>query len=69
MESYLQPDFRSKYFELVDSRMSKTSSKSKVSIATEFVSEARSFDASFDSQTDLPIQIQKLFRLIKAWNL
>lgn len=69
IESYLQPDFRNKYFEFVDSRISKTSSKSKVSIATEFVSEARSFDASFDPQTDLSIQIQKLFRLIKAWNL
>lgn len=69
IESYLQPDFRARHYKTVDSRLSKTSNKSKVAIATQFTLEASAFDTSFDTQSDLPIQIEKLFQTINKWKL
>lgn len=69
IESYLPSTFLNNYYQLVNSRLTKTSTKSKVAIAAQFVVETSSFNESFDRATDLPVQIEKLFRSIEAWKL
>lgn len=69
IESYLPSVFLNNYYQVVNSRLTKTSSKSKVDIATQFAVGTSSFSGSFDPASDLPIQIEKLFRSIEAWNL
>lgn len=69
IESYLPSAFLNSHYQIVNSRLKKTSSKSKVAIATQFVAETSSFSGSFDPASDLPIQIEQLFRSIEAWKL
>ncbi|MCF5652394.1 AAA family ATPase [Pseudomonas syringae] len=69
IESYLPSAFLNKHYQVVNSRLTKTSSKSKVDIATQFVAGTSSFSGSYDPASDLPIQIEKLFRSIEAWKL
>ncbi|WP_237233745.1 ATP-dependent nuclease [Pseudomonas sp. DR 5-09] len=69
IESYLPPTFLNNYYKLVNSRLTKTSTKSKVAIAAQFKVETSSFNESFDPASDLPVRIEKLFKTIEAWKL
>ncbi|QZI69345.1 AAA family ATPase [Pseudomonas protegens] len=69
IESYLPSAFLNTYYQVVNSRLTKTSYKSKVAIATQFVGGTSSFNGSYDPATDLPNQIEKLFKVIEAWKL
>jgi len=69
IESYLPITFRHKYFRMFGSRLKKISAYSKVVIAEKFVAGGGTFNHRYDLQTDLPIQIEKLFKSIEAWKL
>ncbi|WP_327438718.1 ATP-dependent nuclease [Pseudomonas donghuensis] len=69
IESYLPKSFRHKHYRLLGLRLKKVSSYPKVSIANKFATGSSTFSHSHDKKTDLPIQIEKLFKAIEAWKL
>lgn len=69
IESYLPPSFRNQYFALAQNgRLDKHSGYSKVAIADRFVTSQAAFPSSYETSSDLPGNIEKLFNSISAWN-
>ena len=69
IESYLPTAFRHKHYRTFGSRLKQITTYSKVTIANKFVAGASIFNHSHDPKTDLPTQIEKLFKSIEAWKL
>jgi len=69
IESYLPSGFRDKYYVLDDGRLKATTTLSKVTVAEKCRSQFNDFTASYETGSDLPVQIQRLYEAIDAWNV
>lgn len=69
IESYLPSGFRDKYYVLEDGRLKATTTLSKVTVAEKCRSQFNDFTASYETGSDLPVQIQRLYEAIDAWNV
>lgn len=69
IESYLPAAFRDKHYRIFGARLKQITTYSKVTIADKFVAGGSTFNHSYDPQTDLPTQIERLFNTIEAWQL
>lgn len=69
IESYLPAAFRDKHYRIFGARLKQITTYSKVTVADKFVAGGSTFNHSYDPQTDLPTQIERLFKTIEAWQL